>query len=137
MNEFFKKKLHVQRTFWRGNSRNALCWAFYCVNDNKKANAIAPYITRCIFYHNNPILNINPKTQARKGLIICNSSNGIIALRKHVNLDHPNILKKFEKKINCLLREDEIQSSKKKPNVSPNSISSFFIVKEPFKKNDV
>jgi len=42
MNEKNLKKLHVQRTFWRGNSRNALCWAFYCVNDNKKVNAIAP-----------------------------------------------------------------------------------------------
>jgi hypothetical protein len=25
MNEFLKKKLHAQRTFWKGNSRNALC----------------------------------------------------------------------------------------------------------------
>jgi len=77
-------------------------------------------------------LNINPKTQARKGLIICNSSNGIVALRKHVTLDHPNILKKFEKKNNYLLREDERQSSKKKPNVSSNSISSFFYCKRTF-----
>jgi len=35
MNEFFKKKLHAQRTFWRGNNKNALCWTFYCVGDNK------------------------------------------------------------------------------------------------------
>jgi len=35
------------------------------------------------------------------------------------------------------LKEDEKQPSKKKPNVFPNSISSFFVVKKPFKKNDV
>jgi hypothetical protein len=45
----------------------------------------------CIFCHNNPILNVNPKTQTRKGLITYNITNGIVALRKHVNLDHPNI----------------------------------------------
>ncbi len=60
---------------------------------------------RCILCHNNPILNVNQKTQARKGLIIYNSSYGIVALRKHVNLDHPNSLKKFKKKIDYPLRE--------------------------------
>jgi len=50
----------------------------------------------CILCHNNPILKVNRKTQARKGLIIYNSSYGIVALRKHVNLDHPNSLKKFK-----------------------------------------
>jgi hypothetical protein len=35
MNENNLKKLHAQRTFWRGNNINALCWTFCCVNDNK------------------------------------------------------------------------------------------------------
>jgi hypothetical protein len=35
INENNLRKIFAQRTFWRGNSRNALCWAFYCVNDNK------------------------------------------------------------------------------------------------------
>jgi hypothetical protein len=34
-NEDNFKKLHAQKTFWRGNNINALCWTFYCVNDNK------------------------------------------------------------------------------------------------------
>jgi hypothetical protein len=42
MKENSLRKLYVQRTFWRGNSRNALCWAFYCVNDNKEVNATFP-----------------------------------------------------------------------------------------------
>jgi hypothetical protein len=41
-------------------------------------------------------LNLNPKTQARKGLIICNIINGIIALKKHVNSDHSNVLRRGE-----------------------------------------
>jgi len=35
------------------------------------------------------------------------------------------------------LKEDEKQPLKKRPNVSSNSISSFFVAKEPFKKDDV
>jgi hypothetical protein len=87
---------------------------------------------QCIICHNNPILNVNLKTQARKWLIIYNSSNGITTLRKHVNSNHLNILKKFEKKYHYLLRENERQPPKKKSNVSSNSISSFFTTKEPF-----
>jgi hypothetical protein len=34
-------KLHAQRLFLKPNSRNALCWAFYCVNDNKEVDLIA------------------------------------------------------------------------------------------------
>ncbi len=53
----------------------------------------------------------------------------VYALRKHVNLDHFNILKRFGKKVNCPLREDERQPSKKRPNIYFNSISSFFVAK--------
>ncbi len=92
---------------------------------------------RCIICHNNPILNVNPKTQARKRLIIYNSFNGIIALRKHVNSNHPNIFKKIEKEINCLLRKDE----KKFPKIDQMFFLipclGFFATKEPFKKDDV
>jgi hypothetical protein len=66
MNENNLKKLHAQRVFWRGNNKNALCWAFYCFNDNKEVNLTTLQIMHCILCHNNPILNVNPKTQARK-----------------------------------------------------------------------
>jgi hypothetical protein len=38
MNENNFKKLHAQRVFWRGNNKTALCWAYYCDNDNKEIN---------------------------------------------------------------------------------------------------
>jgi hypothetical protein len=46
-------------------------------------------------------------------------------------------LKKHVKEINCPLREDERQPSKKRPYIFSNSISSFFAAKEPFKKDNV
>ncbi len=66
MNEKNLKKLYAQKTFWRGNTRNALCWAFYCVNDNKEVNATTSQTMQCIICHNNPILNENPKHKLAK-----------------------------------------------------------------------
>ncbi len=77
MNENNFKKLHAKIIFWKGNNKNALCWTFYCVNDNKEVNVIAFQTMCCILCHNNPILNVNPKIQARKGLIIYNGTNDI------------------------------------------------------------
>ncbi len=91
MNEYIFLKLCAQRTFWRENNKNAVCQAFYCVNDNKEVNVITPQNMRCIFCHNNPILNVNPKTQAKKKLIIYNTTNGITTLKKYVNSNHSNI----------------------------------------------
>jgi len=49
-----------------------------------------------IFGHNNPILNLNPKSRAKKRLTIYNTSNDKIALIKHVNVDHLIIILKFK-----------------------------------------
>jgi len=71
----------------------------------------------CILCHNNLILNLNPKTQARKWLIIYNTINGTPALKKHVNSDHSNVLKKIKEEVNCPLNEEEKQPSKKIQNI--------------------
>jgi hypothetical protein len=34
MKKFFEK-LHLHKRKWKHDSINALCWLFYCVNDNK------------------------------------------------------------------------------------------------------
>jgi hypothetical protein len=49
MNQNNLKKLDAQIPFWRGNNRNALCWAFYCVNDNKEINATTPQTMVVLF----------------------------------------------------------------------------------------
>ncbi len=91
------EKLHFQRKKWRHDSKIALCWSFYCVNNNKRVDVKCSQLMKCIFCHFNPILITNAKTQARKGLILYSSANGIIALKKHVYVNHCMIAKKFEK----------------------------------------
>jgi hypothetical protein len=58
--------VHTQRLFWKSNLKNALCWAFYCVNDNKENDLTIPQTMRFIFYYNSLILNLSSKTQAKK-----------------------------------------------------------------------
>jgi hypothetical protein len=82
------KKLHFQRKKWRHDSRNALCWSFYYVNNNKLVDVKCFQLMRCIFCHFNPIVITNAKSQARKALILYSSAKGIIALKKHVNVNH-------------------------------------------------
>jgi hypothetical protein len=64
------RKLHGQRLFWKPNSINALWWAFYYVNNNNEIDVIAPQVMHFLIYYNSPILNLNPKIQIRKWLII-------------------------------------------------------------------
>jgi hypothetical protein len=45
-------------------------------------------LMRCILCYVNPVLITNAKTQAREGLILYSTANGIIALKKHVYANH-------------------------------------------------
>jgi hypothetical protein len=75
------KILHFERKKWREDSRNALCWSFYCVNDNKPMDVKCFQLMKYIFCYVSSILITNSKTQARKGLILYNIANGITALK--------------------------------------------------------
>ncbi len=93
---------------------------------------------RCNICHANLILIINAKTQARKGLILCNFTNGINALKKHVYANHCVIAKIFKEEINNLSKESfEIEPTKKWPHANGTTISKFFIAKDSYKKDDV
>jgi hypothetical protein len=105
-----EKKLHAQILFWEPNNKNALCWAFYYINDNKEIYLIGFQIMCYILV--TIVMNLSPKTQAMKVLIIDNTTNDMITLRKHVNSNHCNTFNFFEK-VNCPLKEDENQPSKK------------------------
>jgi hypothetical protein len=83
-NEIMKndlKNLHAQRNNWKNHNRNAISWAFYCINNNKELIVKVPQTMRCIFCYNSLVLKFNIKIQTRKGLILYNTSNGIIALK--------------------------------------------------------
>jgi hypothetical protein len=59
----------------------------------------------------NPILISNVKTQARKGLTLYNSANGITTLKKHVYVNHCMI---EEKEVNNLLKKLMIDNLQRK-----------------------
>jgi hypothetical protein len=61
-------KLHGQREKWKGHDRNALCWAFYIVNDNNIVDGSKPQIMKCIVCHVN-FVPFNPRTKERRGII--------------------------------------------------------------------
>jgi len=75
------KILHFQRKEWREDSRNALCWSLYCVNDNKPMDVKCFQLMKCIFCYANLVLITNSKTQTRKGLILYNIANEITTLK--------------------------------------------------------
>jgi hypothetical protein len=49
MNENYMHKT----LFWEPKNKNVLCWAFYCINDNKEIDLIGFQIMCCILCHNN------------------------------------------------------------------------------------
>jgi len=68
---------------------------------------------RCNICYANLILIINAKTQARKGLILYNFTNGINALIKHVYVDHCVIERIFEEINNVSKKPFERKPTKK------------------------
>jgi hypothetical protein len=106
------KKLHAQRKIWKPHGRTSLCWSFYCVNDNAKVDLINTQIMHCVLCYQNPVIRINPRIQARKGLISYYKTNGITSPMEEMN----SLLKRIEEK----------QPSKKRTNSSRRSISKFF-----------
>jgi hypothetical protein len=66
------------------------------VNDSKDVNVKCLQIMKCILCYISPISFSNSKTQAKKGLILCNTTNGTTTLKKYVNANHSIIAKMFE-----------------------------------------
>jgi len=57
---------HLQRRIWRHDNINALCWSFYCVNDNEWMDVKCFQLMRCIFCYTSSLLITNAETQAKK-----------------------------------------------------------------------
>ncbi len=60
------QKLHVQRLFWKPKKRNAICWVFYVVNDNKSMDGKVPQVMKCNLRYKTPML-YNPRTRLKNG----------------------------------------------------------------------
>jgi hypothetical protein len=80
--KFLIIKLHAQRLCWKPNNKNVLCWAFDYVNDNKEVDLTTLQVIYCILCYNSPVLNLNPKLQARRKLIIYYTISCMIFIKK-------------------------------------------------------
>ncbi len=74
--------MHAERKGWQPHERLSLCWSFYCVNDNAEIDLENTQIMHYILCYYEPIIGINSKTQARKGLISYYKTNGMTSLKK-------------------------------------------------------
>jgi hypothetical protein len=93
---------------------------------------------KCIICYDNYVNIFNPRIKERNNLITYYKTYGITVLKKHVDANHFIIANKFEEEINNeIIGSVEKQPTNKRPNVLASAISSFFSIKEPFKKDDV
>ncbi len=69
------------------------------MNDGKEVEVASHQVIRCILCYDNAINIFNPRIKEKKRLIMYHKTYGIIAFKKHVDVDHYIIAKKFEKKL--------------------------------------
>ncbi len=80
---------------------NAICWAFYCVNDGKDLDGGSPQIFKMyVFLHQSCACSYSKHKRKKKGLITYYETYGITTLKKHVDANHFLIFKKNKKEIN-------------------------------------
>jgi hypothetical protein len=53
----------------KGYNKNAICWVFYCVNDDKEVDPTNPEVMKYVFCYNNLMYAFNPNTKERKWLM--------------------------------------------------------------------
>ncbi len=109
---------------------------FFCVNHNKNVDVKCLQTLSCFLCYNSPILFCNPKIQARKGLIIYNTTNGITTLKKHVNAKHfilaKNVCGRSKQSIKRRSGKTTCQKRSKSSNIA---IINSFTTKDPFQKD--
>jgi len=122
-------KLHAKRLFWKSERRNAICWAFYVVNDNKLVDGKILQVMRCHLCYKTLVL-YSTRTKLRKGIMSYYKSNGILALRTHMDGKHNLLTKKLDEEVNNSMRSQvERQLIKKRQNVFSSKISELFFAK--------
>jgi hypothetical protein len=73
----------------------------FCVNDNKDVDLSCAQTLTFIICYDSIVFVLNPKTKAKKRLIIYNKLNRMIATKKHVDENHSSIEKDLRRK--CIL----------------------------------
>ncbi len=95
---------------------------------------------RCIISRVNSIghKTLAMHTKCRKRLIAYHKINGIITMKKHVDVDHFAFMRKLVEYLTIVLAKVPLdqQANKKKTHVSPSIIFGFFFIESKFRKDD-
>jgi hypothetical protein len=89
-----------QRRIWKGWNINALCWAFFCVNDKNELDNKSHQLMRCFLCYLEVVKVCNKRTNE----IFYYKTNGITPLKNHVDAYHVVLDKKIEEKVNNFLK---------------------------------
>ncbi len=112
--------------------RNSITWAFFEVNDNQPINLLKNQIMRCIVFHSEMTLReiLAMRIRRRKGFIAYHKSNGIQAMKNHVESNHSILLQKLlEDPTNLAPRFPlDREPSNKRAHVFPFAIFGFFFL---------
>jgi hypothetical protein len=103
----------------------------------KKFEVTFHQVMKCILCYDDAVNIPNARTKERKWLITCYKIYDINVLKKHVDVDHFIIAKKLEEEINNEIISRKTMYKEKAKCSSKWNIFFFFVVKEPFKKDDV
>jgi len=133
------KVLWKQKLFWKPHYSTSFTWAFFKVNNNELMDLDYNQIMRYIICHND---FVGPKilimcTKCKKRLISYDKTNGIIVMRKHVDVNHYALLKNGKDLSISLAKASFDQDpSKKRAHASPSIIFRYFFTKNKFRKDD-
>jgi hypothetical protein len=99
------------------------------VNDGKEVERVSHQVMRCILCYVDLVDDPNPRTKKSKYFKTYYKTYDIIALKKHVDVDHFIIAKKIEEEINNgITKNVEKQIAKKRPNVLGSEFFYFFVI---------
>jgi hypothetical protein len=100
------------------------------VNDNKNVDVKCHQTMKCLFCYNILISFYNLEIQARKCVIIYNTTNRIITSKEHVNANHFIVAKMFEEEIyNPLKKKSGEITSQKSLDPLVTQFSNFLVPK--------
>jgi hypothetical protein len=105
--------LHAHRLFWKPYGRNAQFLAFNVVNDNTQIDGKVLHVMHWMICHNeyDPFI---ARTKLKNRFISYFKSNGITTFKKHVDVKHTLITKKFKEEVNSIVKNGlEKQLAKK------------------------
>ncbi len=119
--------MNKQVVAWKLHYCNLSMW----VNNNQLVDLIQNQIVQHIIYHNKIVVLeiLALHTRCWKGLLAYVESDGIIAMKKHVELEHNGLFKRYVEKVNnCPKASSVHEPTIKSLHATPSANSIFFLL---------